>query len=127
MLAEINSLPGPEVQTAIGNRNRKAVSEYRSFDVGRHIVGPFASVNERRIFRAQLVGSSFHINANVRISIFVDRQTRRGVLDEDVHQAGTYLAQLWAGGDNISRNQMKAPFFGGQSDLILKPNCQNFS
>ena len=59
-----------------------------SLDVGGHIVGAFEGVcQERQVFRHDLVEDTLKINAHRRVGIFIDRQTGRGVLDEERQQA----------------------------------------
>jgi len=62
--------------------------------MGRHIVGPLASVNKRHRLGADQIDRRFHVDPHVRVSIFVDRQTCRGVLDEQMQQTRFQLVYV---------------------------------
>ena len=55
--------------------------------MGWHIIGTLAGVDIRSRFRGDPVQRRLHINLNIRISILVDRQRCRCVLQKDVQQA----------------------------------------
>ena len=87
-LAEVDSLPCAEVQTAIGDGDGDADTAQCRFGVSRHIVGTFQRMLIlRTILRNQAVEDSFHIHANIRVAVLVDAQSATGVLREDVHDA----------------------------------------
>lgn len=89
--------------------------------MSRHIIGPFTCMNKWRILRAELIGGRLHIDPNVRVSIFVDREPRRSVLYENVQHTDGDPFELWAGINNRSRDQMKPTRLGSQGDLFLEP------
>jgi hypothetical protein len=43
-LAKVDSLPGAQIQMAIGNGNAYRTSDERSLQVSRHVIGPFNNV-----------------------------------------------------------------------------------
>ena len=50
--------------------------------MSRHIIGALASVDERRRLWAKLVGCGLHVDANIRICVFIEGQRRRCMEDE---------------------------------------------
>ena len=76
--------------------------------MSRHVVGAFASVHERHRLGTDQVDSRFHIDANVRISVLVDRQTRRSVLNEHLQHANIEVSQFRQRVNNMAGDQVKA-------------------
>ena len=60
----------------------------------------------RTILRNQAVEDSFHIHANIRVTVLVDAQSTTSMLREDVHDAR--LRQLWQLAHYLARHQVKA-------------------
>ena len=117
-LAEIDALPSSQVQLAIGDGDGDADTTQRRFGVGRHIVGTFQRMLIlRTILRNQAVEDSFHIHANIRVTVLVDAQSAAGVLREDVHDAG--LRQFRQLVHYLARHQMEASTFRLQSYFYL--------
>lgn len=52
--------------------------------MSRHIIRAFAGMDERHILGADQIHCCLHIDSNVRISVLVNRQAGRRVLDEDL-------------------------------------------
>ncbi len=72
-LAEVNTLPSAEVQSAVGNGNGKAHAEERALGVGRHVISSFQGmVIIRFVLPYHVVEYLLHITAHVWIGILVD-------------------------------------------------------
>ncbi len=75
-LAKIDSLPGAKIKSAIGDGNSKTVADESAFGMSWHIVVAFKSV---LIIWLTLfdhaVEDAFHVDANVRICVFIDGQS----------------------------------------------------
>ena len=69
-----------------------------------HIVGTLASVNERHRFRANQIHRCFHVDSNIRICVFVDRQAGRSVLNEYLQHSNAKLLQFGKCVNNMPRN-----------------------
>ena len=93
---------------AIFYRNRDVGSEKAGLYVSGHIIWPFTRVNERRIFGAQLVGSRFQIDSDIRVGVLVNRQTGRSVLDENIQQPNIKLPNLGNCIHDLSGHQMES-------------------
>jgi hypothetical protein len=108
MFAEVNPLPSPKSQKAILNRDLQLASEKGRFDMSRHVVRTFACVDEGHRFRANQIGRCFHVDANIGIRIFIDRQARGRVFDKNLKHTNTKVSQLWNCFKDVPRNQMKS-------------------
>ncbi len=89
--------------------------------MGWHIVGTLARVNVGSRFRGDPVQRRLHIYLNIRISILVDRQGCRRVLQKDVQQAHGNATQFSSCVQNIMSDQVQAARSGSQRDSILVP------
>ena len=110
VLAKVDTLPGAEIQTAIGDRDGDADTAKCRFGMSRHIVSPLQRMLVlRAVLRNQTVEDGFHIHANIRITVLVDAQSTTGVLRKDVHDAGLRKFRQLA--HNLARHQMEAATF----------------
>ena len=89
--------------------------------MGGHIVRALTGVDKRRVFWAELVGGCFEVHSHIRVGVFVDRQTGRGMLDEDVQDSDANLLDLGKLGQDGSRDQVKPSAFGRKGDRFLVP------
>lgn len=72
--------------------------------------------------RYNLVECDFHIPPHVGVGIFIDRQTGRGVLNEQVAHAHLELRQITGNGlGDLSGNQVTAPGGSCNGNFMLKP------
>lgn len=95
--------------------------------MGRHVVWPLAGVDKWGTFGAQLVGRSFHIHTDVRIGVLVDRETGRGMLDEDLEHSEFDLLEVFDRIDDLACNQVKPTTAGAKFDGRLGPMGQRFT
>src|SRR5690242_5114260 len=99
MLPDIQGLPGPEREAAAGDRDHLARAGDGAAEVARHVVGALVVV----LVVAALGGEARHpalqIAEDGRISVFLDDEARRGVLEE--HGAE---ADVDAGGGDDARD-----------------------
>lgn len=121
MLAQVDSLPGPQDGPAIADRYGHRTADHRRLDMRRHVVGPFQGMPERKVFASDQVEGCFQITGNIRISIFIDRQGRRRVQNENVHQADTHVLQFRHRRTDLVRDQVEPPGKRPQPDFSLNP------
>ena len=75
-LAEIDSLPGSQIQAAIGDGNRQADSEQRAFGMSRHVIKAFHRVSVVWLsLLDHVIQDRIHIRPDIRIKILVDVQS----------------------------------------------------
>ena len=117
-LAEIDALPGAQIQPAAGNGNGDADAAEGRLGVGRHVVSALQRVLIFwTILGHQTVEDRFHVHTHVRIAILVDAQSATGVLREDIHEAR--CRQLGQLAQYLARHQMKAIRLRPQRDFYL--------
>ena len=117
-LAEIDALPGAQIQPAAGNGNGDADAAEGRLGVGWHVVSALQRVLIlRTIFRHKAIKNRFHIHTDIRVAVLVDAQSATGVLREDIHD--TRLRQFRQFAYNLARHQMKSSSFGIQYYLYL--------
>ena len=74
-LAKVDTLPGAEVETAIGNGNGERGPEERALGMSRHIVGSLHRVGVvRLILLDEVVHDAAEVGAYVWIGILIDRE-----------------------------------------------------
>ena len=72
-LAEVDTLPGAEVEAAIGDRDGEAHAEERALGMGRHIIGTLHGVVIVGLaFPHEAVHNLVQVGAHVGIGILVD-------------------------------------------------------
>ncbi len=77
MLAEVNALPGSEIQPVVGEGHRDGGSQYRGLQVGGHVVTTFIVVQVVLVsFRDHPVEMRLKVGSDCGIRIFVDCQAR---------------------------------------------------
>ena len=84
--------------------------------MSRHIVWPLIGVPVKRlVFFYQVVEAAFKVYPHGRVCIFIDGQTRRSMLNEDMQNS------VWGQAGNrlqyFSGNEMKTPWIGGERDM----------
>lgn len=120
MLAQINALPCPQIQTAIRDGDCHATPQKRRLDVRWHVVGPLLGVNVVQIFRCNMVQCHLQINPHIWIRIFIDGQTRGGVQQETVHQTAREFSDFGKGFDDIVGDEMATSPKWRKLDLLLE-------
>lgn len=60
-----------------------------------------------------MIENRFHICTNIGIGVFIDRQTRRSVLDEHVQQSNSQMSNFWDSVNYFIGDQMKPARLGG--------------
>ena len=97
VLAEVDPLPGAEREAPVADRDRHRRADQQRLDVRGHVVGPLGRVLEvGRVLRHRAREPALHVAAHVGIGVLVDRQRRRGVLDEQVRQPDLEAARARA-------------------------------
>ena len=81
-------------------------------------------MNKRRALWAELISGGFQIHLDVRVGVFVDRQARRSVLDENVQNPHAKVLDLGKLRQNIAGDQVKASALGRESNRFLVPERQ---
>ena len=106
-LAEINPLPGAEVEPAAGHGNGEFDARECRFGMCGHVVVAFERVDVVGFALAdQPVEDGREVRADVGIGVFVDRKTCGGVFDEEMHQPG--VGQRRQVGRDFVRDEVKA-------------------
>ena len=85
--AEVNALPGAEIQAPVGDGDSDRGADKSGFGVGRHIVIAFAGVAIKGFaLLHKSVENSCEVNLHVGVGILVDGKCGGCMFDEDVHQ-----------------------------------------
>lgn len=80
MFAEVDALPGSEMQASISQGYGQALSEQRGLQMCRHIVRPFVGVLVvGSVFGSEPVEMLFEIRTNIGAGILVEGQRGGGV------------------------------------------------
>ena len=86
--AEIDALPGAEVEAATGDGYGEAYAEEGALGVGGHVVGTLHSVLVvGLVLSHEAVHNLTEVSAHVGVGILVDGQCTRGVLHEEIKQS----------------------------------------
>lgn len=121
MFAQINSLPGAELQPALLDRDAEAAAEEGRLNVRRHVVGPFQSVLVGKVLGGDGGEDPFEVVPDIAVGVFVDREGSRCVLQKDVQQSDPDGAQFRQPSNHVLSDQMKAPGQGGKDKRSLVP------
>ena len=114
MFAKVDALPGSQRKFAGGDRDARRCSQKGGLHVGGHIIGAFDRMYQRQaLFGGEMIKNCFHIRANIRVRVFVDRKTGRGMLDKQVQQTNLQLTNLWNPLHHVTRDQVKPSRFRG--------------
>ena len=106
-LTQINTLPGAQIQAAVGDGYGKRYPGQARFGMTGHIVRPFVRMDViRSILGHHPVVDSGQIGPHTRIKVFIDSQRAAGVLDKQVQH--TLSGQSRQMTEHFFRNQMKA-------------------
>lgn len=74
---QVDSLPCPQIKSAIDDRYRNGAAHECGFDMGGHIVRTFESVGKKRkVFRYKVVENRIKIDTDRRVSILIDCEAR---------------------------------------------------
>ncbi len=86
--AETNALPGAEVHASVGDGNTERASGKHGLEMGRHVVGAFGGMAvSRQVFGGKPVEKELDVVPDIRVEVFANGQSRRGVLNEQVEQS----------------------------------------
>ena len=97
VLPEKYSLPRPERQTPVSDRDRERRRRERGLDVGRHVIGTLLRMREMRVaLRHQPAQPILEVPARRGVGVFLDRQAGRGMLN---HHRAQSLSDPYAGDD----------------------------
>ena len=111
IFAEVDALPRPHVQTAIGDGNRQADSAECRLGMSRHVVGTFQRVLVlRSVLGNQPVENGLHVHAHIRVAVLVDAESATRMLREDIDDAS--LRELRQLSQNFIRHQVESPRSG---------------
>lgn len=121
VFAQVDSLPGSQGQRSGRHGDQQAGSEHGAFDVRGHIVGAFDGVDKGLVFRDQAIQGRFHIDANIRVGVFVDCQARRGVLQEHLEHPDSNVLEFRDCRNDLAGNQVETAAERTDSDRFLAP------
>ena len=119
VFAQVDSLPSAEAWAAVLDGDAQRTPQQRRLHMGRHVVGAFASVAVGEVFGGDRRHRSFEIERDVRVSVFVDRQGCRRVLQQQVQQAGAEGAKFGKLREDFVSNQVKSAGPGRKPDALL--------
>ena len=106
-LAEVDSLPGAEIQASARDRNVDAHTRHDALGVCRHVVGSFESVLiVRLVLRYKAVVDALHVGTHRRVPVLADAQGTARVLDKQVENAD--FGQVGQMADNLVGYEMEA-------------------
>lgn len=114
VFAQVDSLPSPQAQGPILDRDRQPGPHQRCLDMGRHIIRTLDRVNIREVFRDDVVQRGFEIDTYVGISVLIDCQAGRCVLNKDVQQPDPDRGQLGNRLQHGPSDQMTSPGVGAE-------------
>lgn len=121
VFAQINSLPGPQTESSLTDRDGDGTADHGAFDMSRHIIGTFQGVPVIEVFPSDLVERQFQVKRNIRIRILVDRNRRRCVQDEYMHQSDSNSSQLRDAMNDLFGDQMESAPDGRELNFMLIP------
>jgi len=128
MLAKIDPLPGPQCKSPVGHRQGQTDTQQTAFEVSRQVIRPFVDVLiVRLVFRHGAVEKGFEVAAYRWIGVFVQGQTGRGVLQQQVQQTHFYLTQLGQCLLDVIGDQVKASRAGPELYSGLVPHMYSKS
>lgn len=119
MLIEVDALPCAQRQPPVGDWHGQAWAHQRRLDVGRHVVRALVivAVLHNVSVRGELVKGVVQVQRDIRRRILIDRQRRRGVLNEEI--AKSRLHGLQGGLDLLEQapgDDVAAARIGRQGD-----------
>lgn len=77
MLKQIEALPNAEREAAVDNGNGERSLRESCFDVGRHVIGAFCAMDEKRIaIGHEAAEEGQQIALDVGIGVFLDQERR---------------------------------------------------
>ena len=111
IFAEVDALPRPHVQTAIGDGNRQADSAECRLGMSRHVVGTFQRVFLfRSVLGNQSIENGLHVHAHIRVAVLVDAESATRMLREDIDDASFREHRQLS--QNLIRHQVESPRSG---------------
>ena len=88
VFAEIDSLPGAEVEVAFGDGDGDAHAAQDGLGVGGHVVGAFEGVLiAGQVFGHEAIEDGLHIDSHIGVTVLVDGKSATGVFGEEVEDA----------------------------------------
>ena len=119
-LAQVNALPRTQAQTALCYGQADRTTHERSFDMRRHVIGPFERMLVIRCaLRHQFVEAGSEIAAHRGIGILIESETGRRMLNEQVQQA--HYGQFGKRGLDMVGYQVEAAGIRRQMEGHLLP------
>src|SRR4051794_3042730 len=83
VLPEIEALPGPQIESGLGDRDRDRGRRQDRPDMRGHVVWPFGGVSEDGVPVGDQPGEvAFEVGTDARIGVLADDQRGAGVVDE---------------------------------------------
>ena len=124
VLTEIDSLPGTEVETTVGDGDGEADAAEDGLGMSWHIVGSFKGMLiVGTALWYQTVEDVFHIDTHIGVAVLVDAEAATGVLGEDIDDAG--LWQGWQLAHDVASDEVESARHGSQGDFCLLNHCFN--
>jgi hypothetical protein len=127
MLVQVNPLPRSQSEPPVTDGNIETRAHETRFDVPRHVIVAFHGMSKGAVAIPlgghQLVQGGFEIDTHVRIGVFIDGQTRRCVLNEQVAHAHLHFG--YVGTDcfhNFIGHQVTTARGSGDGNLVLEPD-----
>lgn len=117
MLAKEQTLPRPQIETPLGDRDRQLGRGDHRLDVSRHVVRPLGRVGPSEILGDHIVEPRHDVPGYVRRGILGHGERGRGVPNHQMNESDSVFRKLGQGGLDLRGDRMDAPRPGLQCNL----------
>lgn len=121
VLTQPDALPGAQTEAALGDGQTEAGADEAGFHVRRHVIRALAGVSKGQILGHKGGEEHLHVLAHVRVPVFIQRQTGRGVHDVQMADAHLKLANLGNLLEHLIGDQVTASMYRPEVDTPLEP------
>src|SRR3954471_14782351 len=123
VLAEVDPLPGADVEGTVAHRQHHGRTKQRRLDVRRHVVRSLRRMGpERGVLWHGVVEPRREVPPHVARGVLVQRQRRRGMPDEHVRETDADVRELRHAPLDLTRDQMEAARHRLERDVALHPD-----
>jgi len=84
VFAEVDALPGTEVEAAVRDGDAQRRPEQDALDVRGHVVVSFVGVDVVGLVVGDVGEEALHVRSDGRVGVFVDAERRAGVFQKEV-------------------------------------------
>lgn len=105
---QIDTLPCPGSKSPVLDRNSQVNSDGRALDMSWHVIWTLISMDIEVTFRNHSVQRRRHICSNIGVTILIESDSSRSVLEEKMQKPNLVLSQLGQRGQNLICDQVAA-------------------